>query len=81
MAPRDGYRFRGLLIQGREATQPEEGMDPKEREDMPPPFPLIPEWYNFNKTYAATGVNRKDAQKETFSPWQSLGNWRLGGRK
>jgi acetyl-CoA carboxylase biotin carboxylase subunit len=36
---------------------------------------------NFTKTYAATGVNRKDAQKETFSPWHSLGNWRLGGRK
>jgi acetyl-CoA carboxylase biotin carboxylase subunit len=36
---------------------------------------------NFNQTYAAPGVNKGDAQKEVFSPWQSLGKWRLGGRK
>jgi acetyl-CoA carboxylase biotin carboxylase subunit len=36
---------------------------------------------NFNKTHPAPGANRGDAQKETFSPWQSLGKWRLGGRK
>jgi acetyl-CoA carboxylase biotin carboxylase subunit len=36
---------------------------------------------NFNETYAATGVNRGKAQKETFSPWQSLGKWRIGGGK
>jgi acetyl-CoA carboxylase biotin carboxylase subunit len=36
---------------------------------------------NFNQTYTAPGVNRGAAQKEVFSPWQSLGKWRLGGRK
>jgi len=36
---------------------------------------------NFNQSYAAPGVNRRGAQKEVFSPWQSLGKWRLGGKK
>ncbi|KPK20303.1 MAG: pyruvate carboxylase subunit A [Nitrospira bacterium SG8_3] len=36
---------------------------------------------NLNQTYAAPGVNRGGEQKEVFSPWQSLGKWRLGGRK
>jgi len=36
---------------------------------------------NFNQTYAAPGMNRGAAQREVFSPWQSLGKWRLGGRK
>jgi acetyl-CoA carboxylase biotin carboxylase subunit len=36
---------------------------------------------NFNQTYAVPGVNRGGARKEVFSPWQSLGKWRLGGRK
>lgn len=36
---------------------------------------------NFNQSVAAPGVNRGAAQKEIFSPWQSLGKWRLGGKK
>jgi acetyl-CoA carboxylase biotin carboxylase subunit len=36
---------------------------------------------NLNQTYAAPGVNRGATQKEVFSPWKSLGKWRLGGRK
>ena len=36
---------------------------------------------NLNKTHAGPGVNRGAVRKETFSPWQSLGKWRLGGKK
>lgn len=34
---------------------------------------------SFNKTY--TGKSAGPAQKEIFSPWLSLGKWRLGGGK
>ncbi len=36
---------------------------------------------NLNQTYPAPGLNRGTAQKNVFSPWQSLGKWRLGGSK
>jgi acetyl-CoA carboxylase biotin carboxylase subunit len=36
---------------------------------------------NFNQSYDARSVNRRTAQKEVFSPWQSLGKWRLGGKE
>ncbi len=36
---------------------------------------------NFNKTRPGTGADRGDAKRDIFSPWKSLGKWRLGGRK
>ena len=35
----------------------------------------------FQKTYASHGTNRGAVKKDVFSPWQSLGKWRLGGRE
>ena len=35
----------------------------------------------FQETYASPGTNRGGVKKDVFSPWKSLGKWRLGGRK
>jgi acetyl-CoA carboxylase biotin carboxylase subunit len=36
---------------------------------------------NLDKTHAGPVVNRGDVRRETHSPWQSLGKWRLGGKR